>query len=58
MLNCRGQLGLSPMSPNKARAIEIERTYTLTIFLKSGHLKHERERPDMERTFMNSDMVQ
>ena len=29
-----------------------------TILFYSGHLQHERERPDMERKYMNSDKVQ
>jgi len=45
------------MSPSKARGNEDERTPRLlrTIFFDSGHLQHERERPDMERKYMNSD---
>jgi len=30
----------------------------LTIFFHSGYLQHERERPDMERKYMNSDKAQ
>jgi len=29
-----------------------------TILFCSGHLQHERERPDMERKYVNSDKVQ
>jgi len=29
-----------------------------TIFFDSGHLQHERERPDMERKYMNTDKGQ
>jgi len=43
------------MSPGKARANEAERTPTLNDIFFSGHLQHERERPDMEGKYMNSD---
>jgi len=29
-----------------------------TILFYSGHLQHDRERPDMERKYMNSDKSQ
>jgi len=41
------------MSPGKARANEVERTPTT-----KDTDQHERERPDMERKYMNSDKAQ
>jgi len=43
--------------------VERERTKWMerllrTILFYPGHLKHERERPDMERKHMNSDKAQ
>jgi len=46
------------MSPSKARANEVVRTPTTNDIVNSGHLKHERERPDMERKYMNGDTAQ
>jgi len=40
------------MSPSKARANEVERTPTMNDVLFRSH---ERERPDMEWKYMNSD---
>ena len=46
------------MSPSKVRANEVLRTPTTKDIVLSGHLQHERERPDMERKYMNSDKAQ
>jgi len=49
------------MSPSKAQANEVERTPTtndIVLFRSPARLQHERERPDMERKYMNSDKVQ
>jgi len=46
------------MSPSKVRANEVLRTPTTNDIVLSGHLQHERERPDMERKYMNSDKAQ
>jgi len=46
------------MSPSKARANEGERMPTTNDIFYSGHLQHERERPDMERKYLNSDKAQ
>ena len=43
------------MSPSKARANERS---LRTILFYSGHLQHERERPDIEWIYMNIDKVQ
>jgi len=55
-----GSSGSKRVTPNKARADEVERTLATirTILFDSGHLQHERERLDMERKYMNSDKVQ
>jgi len=45
------------VSPSKARAKSRERLLR-TILFDSDHLQHERERPDMERKYMNSDTGQ
>jgi len=45
----------------KARANEVERTPNtndIVLFKSPAKLQHERERPDMERKYMNSDTVQ
>jgi len=49
ILNYVGQLGFQWMNPSKARANE------LNDMFYSGHLQHERKRPDMERKYVNSD---
>jgi len=46
------------MSPSKARANEVERTLATNDSFDSGRLQHERERPDMERKYLNSDKAQ
>ena len=43
------------MSLIKARANEVERTPTTNDIVFSGHLQHERERPDVECKYMNYD---
>jgi len=42
------------MRPSKARAKKSRERLIRTILFYSGHLQHERERPDMERKYMNS----
>jgi len=46
------------MSPSKVQAHEIEKTPAMNDNFDSGHLQHEREKPDMERKYMNSDKAQ
>jgi len=46
------------MSPSKARANEVVRAPTTKDIFSSGHLQHNRERPDIERKYMNSDRAQ
>jgi len=43
------------MNPSKARANEVMRTPTANDHFYSGYLQREREKPDMERKYMNSD---
>ena len=48
---------------NEWARVKRERTKSIerllrTILFDSGHLQHERERPDMERKYMNSDKAQ
>jgi len=48
------------MSPSKAQANEVVRTPTtndIVLFLSPATV-HERERPDIERKYMNSDEAQ
>jgi len=45
------------MSPSKVRANKVVRTLTTNDIFYSGHLQHERERPDIERKYMNGDKV-
>jgi len=59
ILNCIRQLWLLWMSPSKARAKSRERLLrTILFYLGHPHRQHERERPDMERKYINSDKVQ
>jgi len=46
------------MSPSKVRANKVVRTLTTNDIFYSGHLQHERERPDIERKYMNGDKAQ
>jgi len=43
------------MSPRELRR---ENAYTTKGIFHSGHLHHERERPGMERKYINSDKAQ
>ena len=60
ILNCIGQLGLLSVSTSKPRANEVLRTPTSNdCFIQvTCRLQHGRERPDMERKYMNSDRPQ
>jgi len=46
------------MSPSKALANKVEKTPSTNYIFYSGPLQHERERPDMERKYMNSDKAE
>jgi len=47
------------MDEPEQSASEVERTPTAidSLLFYSGHKQHERERPDMEQKYMNSDKV-
>jgi len=46
------------MSPSKAWVNEVERTPTTNDFFYLGDLQRGRERPDMERKYMNTHKAQ
>jgi len=56
--NCIAQHGLYWMRPSMRERPKSRERPQRTVLFYSGHLQHERERPNMERRYINSDKTQ